>query len=220
MRTVRVTCRGVSPLLMDRMTDEVLGGLITGVRPELRKDRPLPEVAADKIYRDTNDGHRIGLPAEMLFASLVKAGQNVKRGKKQISTADSTTLPDFLSITDFFLPLVGIDPANESASWKVDKRRGRLTSGKTVTTIGIVRPRFDAWQFDVNIQYDNAKVDDSTVKTLFTNAGSTQGLGAFRPNCKGPFGRFVVTGWNTVAKDETEEVPAEVIETAEATATV
>lgn len=191
MKTLEISCIGISKLLMDRMSEATLDSLITGVRLQVAKDRPLDVVAQEKIYRDPSG--RIALPAEMLFACLVGAGRNVKIGTKGISTATTTTLPDLMSIQDEYLPLTNI-PANANGSeknyWSVDKRKGMGYQGKTPTAVGIVRPKFPEWQFTVTVQYDESKVNEGTIEKLFNNAGSTQGLGSFRPNKKGMFGRF------------------------------
>ena len=205
MRTVVVTCRGLSPLLMDRMTEETLEGLRTGVRVSKPKDRPKTEVAREKLcretYKDDNgtpDGP-IGIPSEMLFSCLVAAGRNVKHGKKQVSTAKTTTLPDFMTINSFFMPLTNIDGEPEDSYWVPDSRRGRLQDG---TAVCIVRPKFKEWTFDAEIEYDEKIVDESVLRALFRNAGSAQGLGSFRPNCKGQFGRFVVANWKQIGGPE------------------
>lgn len=193
MKTLKISCVGISPLLMDRMSQATLESLDNGVRQQVAKDRPIEEKAAEKIYRDP-DG-RIALPAEMLFAALVNAGRNVKIGKKGISTATTTSLPDFLSINEEHLPLTNI-PANangeEKNFWVPDMRKGMGYNGKTPTAVAIVRPKFPKWGFDVTVTFDEKKVGKDTVETLFANAGSTQGLGSFRPNKKGMFGRFAV----------------------------
>lgn len=211
-RTVRVLCRGISPILMDQMTEETLDSLATSVRQNKPKDRPFADVAEEKIYRDPMT-ERIGIPSEMLFACLVAAGRKVKNGKSQISTATSSTVPDFLEIPDFFFPFLGIpenvEPRSEDERqhWKVDKRRGRLPINGTA--VCLIRPRFNNWEFKVTVIYDADKIDGSTLKALFVNAGSGQGLGSFRPNCRGTFGKFVVVSWEETAgavkEDETEE---------------
>lgn len=217
MRTVRVKCVFVAPLLVDRMSDETLEELRTGVRAKKQKDRPAKEVAAEKIYHEWfpgEEGHEdlgpIGLPAGMLFASSVRAGQNVKNGKKQVSTAKASTLPDFMSVEELFVPLMYEGKPVTEEHWSVDKRRGRLQDG---TAICIVRPKFRAGcDFEFTINYEESKVDDTTVKAIIANAGSAQGIGSFRPNCRGQFGRFRlktvkqdgVEGWE-VSKKEVEQ---------------
>lgn len=171
------------------------------MHPPKQKDRPAKVDAAEKIYREDGEESRIGLPSEMLFASLVNAGRKVKAGKTQISTAKTTTLPDIMSINDSFLPLINIAPEREEEFWRVDKRRGRLQDG---TAICVVRPRFDAWEFEVTVEFDRKKVNEGVIRQLFDAAGSGQGLGAFRPNCKGPFGRFEVVGWTVINSSHAE----------------
>ena len=193
MKTLKIRCAGISPLLMDQMSEATLDSLITGVRLQVAKDRPMNDVAKEKIYRDPSG--RIALPAEMLFASLVGAGRNVKLGKSNVSTAGTTRLPDFLSIKESHLPLINIPASVNGAEkdfWLVDKRKGMGYNGKTPTAVGIVRPKFPAWEFEVTVKYDESKAGEDTIKALFANAGSTQGLGSFRPNKKGMFGRFEV----------------------------
>lgn len=194
MRKVRIHCVGISPLLMDKMSDETLDGLATGVRPPEVKDKPAEEKAAVKIYRD--DDGRIALPAEMLMGALVFAGQKVKNGKKQISTAKTTMLFDLLQLNNVSLPLTNGQSTSEDLPWVVDKRKGVGNQARTPTAVCIIRPKFTHWEFDCEIQYNEDRVNGEVVRQLFNVAGSSEGLGSFRPNKKGPFGRFRVTEWN------------------------
>lgn len=180
---------------MDKMSDETLEGLATGVRPPEIKDRPAEAKAADKIYRD--DDGTIALPVEMLMGALVFAGQKVKNGKKQISTAKTTTLFELLTISNVSLPLTNGN-VNEKGElpWVVDKRKGIGNQAKTPTAVCIIRPKFPHWEFDVEIEYDDKRINPAVVRQLFDTAGSSEGLGSFRPNKKGPFGRFKVTVWD------------------------
>lgn len=186
MIEVKVECVGISPILMDCMDDATLEGLRTGVRPQVRKDVPAEEVAGKKLYKDENG--EVGIPAQCLFAALVNAGRLVKNGKRQISAAGSTTLPSLMSIRETFMAFNGY----ADKKWVVDKRRGRLQDG---TAICVVRPKFNKWGFDATIEIDEKAVDERTIQELFRVAGTAMGLGAYRPNCKGPYGRFKVSKW-------------------------
>jgi len=195
MKKVRIHCVGISPLMMDKMSGETLESLDKGVRLPEVKDRPAIEKARAKIYRD--DDGRIALPAEMLMGSLVFAGQKVKNGKKQISTAKTTTLFELLQLNNISLPLHnGQADANGDLPWVVDQRKGIGNQAKTPTAVCITRPKFPKWEFDCEIEYDETKIHTEVVRQLFTVAGSSEGLGSFRPNKKGPFGRFQVTKWD------------------------
>lgn len=43
------------------------------------------------------------------------------------------------------------------------------------------------------------------VRDIVDAAGKRIGLGDFRPDCKGPFGKFVVTLWEEQAEKEEKE---------------
>jgi hypothetical protein len=209
---VAVELTGVSVLLMDRMPEETLDSLITGTPRQLNKSRPLEEMAAEKIYRDKYPNGQIGIPVECLIGALKGAGRLIKSGKKQISTASTTTLFSFLTIREQFLVLLDHEgnpvqeiPADEEnpaqRPWTVDKRRGY--GEQAGVAVGIVRPRFDEWKLKLTADIDLSRgVDLGTVKRLFEEAGTTQGLCSNRPSCNGPNGRFGVSQWDILEKPE------------------
>ncbi len=59
------------------------------------------------------------------------------------------------------------------------------------------RPRFDQWQVNFAIEYDTALLNESELREVIDNAGSRVGLLDFRPEKKGPFGRFMVVSWGS-----------------------
>jgi hypothetical protein len=192
LKKIVVRCTGISPLLMNPMTEDTLDQLYGGASARKRKDteRPQKDVAAEKVIRDAEGN--IGLPVEYLFSALVNAGRFVKYdAKKNISNATSTLIPSFMSIEEFFLPF-----ADQKVEWKVDKRRGRLAASGVA--VCIIRPRFEQWSFTVTIEINDTEIAEDKVKELFRYAGGAVGLGDFRPACKGPFGRFTVDEWKVV----------------------
>jgi hypothetical protein len=181
--TVTVTCRGVTPLLMNRIPPETLEQVRTKAkkpktaqRPAVPRDEALPKLyvtAAGDPY----------IPAENLLSCLVAAGQSVRLdGKRQVSTAKSTVLPAFLSLEDRFLPLF-VHGTGEPPDWEVDE------------LVCLVRPRFDQWAFRVTATVDLDEIGINIIRELFDTAGKRIGLGDFRPSRKGMFGKFVVVGW-------------------------
>jgi len=203
MRRVKLEIRGFTPLLTDAMSDEVLTGLTTGARPQIKKDTPFPEIAGTKIYRENNEkSGRIGLPATMLYSSLVEAGRDVSfKGKKMISTKDTTRLtPRFFRIHEEFLAFP-VPEGQREVPWTVDRRRGQLDSGGKKIAVALIRPKFSNWGFTVTIDYDEKVFTESTIHKLFEEAGANQGLGSFRPNCRGQFGCFEINVWKDITPD-------------------
>jgi len=206
MIRVRVRCRGTTPLLFNRMTMEQLDCLRTKEKKGKNAPRPKDprDEAAPKVYQDENG--MPFLPDEMFFACLVNAGVFVRLdGKRQVSTRDSTTLPGFLEIEERIIYLMHPDEQKPNKKkplrWEVDMRQGKNPNGGEA--VCIVRPRFDLWAFEVTIQIDTDEINEELIRELFDKAGKRMGLGDFRPQKKGRYGKFVVECWEKL--DEVAE---------------
>ena len=57
------------------------------------------------------------------------------------------------------------------------------------------RPRFDDWRLDLTLLIDCDLWSGAEVRELVETAGQRVGLGDFRPERGGPFGRFGVGTW-------------------------
>lgn len=192
MAIIHATLRGVFPILMNPMTDEILDDLWAGSSKRKIKVEQTPAQAAEKkIIRDPKT-NKVGIPAEYLLAALVTAGRFVKYdARRNMSTADSSLVPAFVFLEDLFYPF-----NDQEVKHVVDKRRGVLNNGGKEVAVCIVRPRFDTWEFDVTVGF--ADIGPDKVKQLFEFAGKAAGLGDFRPSCRGPFGRFTIAKWEVV----------------------
>lgn len=188
MPTIHMTLKGVSPILMNPMTEEILDALWAPAPGRKAKaEITAAEAAERKVIR--NKSGQVGIPAEYLLAALVYAGKFVKYDpRKNMSTNDTSLVPAFLFLEDMFYPF-----KDQETPWAVDKRRGVLNNAGKPVAVCIVRPRFNTWEFDVTASF--ADIDASKVRQLFEYAGKVAGLCDFRPSCRGPFGRFTITKW-------------------------
>lgn len=57
------------------------------------------------------------------------------------------------------------------------------------------RPRLDKWKAAFGLLYDETLMKPEQVRRIVDDCGSRVGLLDFRPERKGPFGRFMVTKW-------------------------
>jgi hypothetical protein len=188
MAKVRVVCRGLSPLLLDPATDHLVDNLITGVNPG-KDRRPAEEQAKSKLLINEQGDYYI--PATWLYASLREAGREVDyKPRIKITSNRGTKLFSFLVIEEENLVLT--DSNGGKPSWKTDKRKGVNPNGGEA--VAICRPRFDDWGFSCNLEV-GPEITLDKVRTLFEIAGKHCGLGSFRPQKGGPFGRFQVVKW-------------------------
>lgn len=210
MKLLRITLKSLSPgMLQNPATPELLEALRTKTPQTKRTDWTVSDEAGTKLYRSEPDGDKpgmMGIPAQNMLACLVNAGRYVKAGKKQISTATSTTLYDFVELEDTFLPFNGTD-AKGNVEWKPCVVKGTMHAAQKETAVCIVRPRIMHWTMTVNLRFDDSRgVNQDVVVELFKQGGRKVGLGDWRPQKRGNFGRFVVTKVESVAIPNTDAV--------------
>jgi hypothetical protein len=195
---INIKCRGITPLLTNRMNDEVLEGLRTKTKKpkaaNIGSTRTRREEASEKIYLCKN---KACLPGENLMACLISAGAFIRLdGKRMMSNAKSTLLPGFLTLLTPSLMLVDPDDEMKEAVWDPDVRKGTNPNGNEA--VAVCRPRWDRWAFAAQIEIDTAEIGENAIRDLWDKAGRRIGLGDFRPQRKGIFGRFVVETWERV----------------------
>jgi hypothetical protein len=57
------------------------------------------------------------------------------------------------------------------------------------------RPLFAKWSISFTVEYDDTLLRPAEVRRIVDDTGQRVGLLDFRPEKKGPFGRFMVTSW-------------------------
>ena len=70
----------------------------------------------------------------------------------------------------------------------------RVTKGRIIRH----RPRLETWSATFTITYDDELLTEDQLRQVVDDAGSRVGLLDFRPEKKGPFGRFIVTHWEKI----------------------
>lgn len=187
---ITLTLTSIMPMLQNALTEATLDALPGGsgkmAQPKV-KEMGYEERAALVRYFGPND--EFGIATECLFAALVHAGRSVKfDGKKNLSNAEMSMLPGFLTIENEFLAFKDQD----AKSWMVDKRRA--VNPATGGAMCVIRPKFPKWEADVSVIVDHAGgVKLEQVRQLFEAAGRESGLGDHRK--KGSFGRFRIAKW-------------------------
>ena len=61
---------------------------------------------------------------------------------------------------------------------------------------------FNDWALDITVELDTELINVKLFREIVDVAGKRIGLGDFRPDNKGPFGKFVVTAWAVKKNDE------------------
>lgn len=119
-----------------------------------------------------------GFPAVGIKKALVVAGGRFADEKM-------THLRGVINIMGDLIPIIADGPP------KMRSDTVRLQGG--VTSIAY-RPMFDPWAMEIPVKFNASIIGPDQVLNLFQIAGFAVGFGAWRPECNGIFGQFVIDG--------------------------
>jgi hypothetical protein len=197
---ISITVQGITPLLCNRFSDEAARASTDGTRGSTRGDRGTErEIAESKLYLDAHG--KPCLPQPNVLSCIVDGGSWHKIGRKQVTTKGGSLLYSCLDVVGLTVPI------EHKAPWNVDVRPVVIpaTKGRILT----YRPRFDDWRLTFEIELLTEIISAKFMRAIVNDAGLKSGLGDFRPNRKGPFGKFSVVHW------EEQEMPQPIRQAAE-----
>lgn len=175
MKEIAVTIKGTSPLLMHSFPMVVREGI----------EKASPEEQAEAhVYRHPDTG-RLHIPGVNIQRGIVAAATFSKgrgRGSLQKAAAAGVFVRE---------PYCEITPQ----TYVVDSRPVVIaaTKGRIIRH----RARFDEWEVSFTVEYDEVLLKPTEMRKVIDDLGQRVGLLDFRPAKNGPFGRFIVTRWQT-----------------------
>jgi hypothetical protein len=174
---VAVKIKGLSALLMHRYPLEP----IENPPIEKRTKEDQAELAA---YRDP-ETTRLYVPGVAVQRCLVNAA-SYSKGKGRATLVKPAAA--CLLVTPEYVDL-------GTEHYEIDARAVVVpaTKGRVVR----FRPRLNEWQCAFELDFDESLLSEKQVRQIVDDAGSRVGLLDYRPEKKGPFGRFVVVEWST-----------------------
>ena len=190
---IDVEITGNTPLLMNRFTDANEVAVTSGTRPSAVGHRGTPREQAEATAYTDEEGY-LFVPQQNLFACIINAGKFHKVGKSKVTTLKSSLVPAGLAMLDaLVLPILSPKTKKRLKSFEVDSRRVVIPA--TGGAVMRHRARVDEWRIKFSVEVDLELFAPDFVRTLVDDAGKKIGLGDYRPERKGPFGKFKVTAW-------------------------
>jgi len=169
---VEVKIKGISPLLMNRYPL---------VPVEAMEKKTAEDQAENAAYRNLDGSLYVpGVNLQRCFVSAATFSKGKGRGSLQKPVAACVMVSP-------------VDLSLGQTEYEIDSRRVviKATGGAVVRH----RPRLDRWELEFMIEYDDTLLKETELRRVVDDAGSRVGLLDFRPEKKGPFGRFIVTKW-------------------------
>lgn len=171
-KSVEVTLKGLHPgLLMHSYP------LVPIEAMEKKSAREQAELSAYK-----NDGHYY-LPGTAIQRALVGAA-SYSKGKNRGSL--SRVVAACVFVSPEVNVLNGNPPHIDTRPVVVPATKGRVLRHRYC---------FEDWKITVNIAYDPDMLTEAQLRRVVDDCGSKVGLLDYRPEKRGPFGRFAVVGW-------------------------
>jgi len=178
--------QGVTPLLLHRFAEE---NEIEKATRKIHIQTVDPRDAAEKAAYRNEDGY-LYFPGAAIARLLREAGSAHKQRGSRKSL--KYVIPAAVLVTEDMVILRDAE-GTPLTEFEVDSRPVVIPSTKG--RVMRHRPRLNAWNFEVAIEIDDEMIDADTVHQLFQEGGRNLGIGDYRPEKGGPFGRFQVTSW-------------------------
>ena len=173
----QVTIKGMSSLLMHQYPL---------IPVEALEKKPIDEQAELAAYRDQESGE-LYIPGVAVQRAII-GGATFSKGKGRASLQKPVAACVLISPEHILLG---------TTKYEIDTRPVVIPSTKG--RILRHRPRLDQWQASFELEWDDVLVTEPQIKRIVDDTGSRVGLLDFRPACKGPHGRFIVTEWKELA---------------------
>ena len=176
MEPVAYRLQGLTPLLMTSAAGMVRGGG-DGI-----KKIPTPEdEAASKVYR--LDNGQLYLPTVAVMGAILNAAMGRKIGKFTATRIFASSL----LVTNDKSPLVHPETDAPITDYQIDVRRAVVQRNGVMRA----RPIINEWAATVEFERDEDFLGLEAIDEVITIAGKIIGLLDYRPQKRGPFGRFV-----------------------------
>ena len=216
---VAIRIRGLSPVLQNAFP---IDDPNKSTRSTMKGTTPEPaEVAGGRLYRD--DNNNVCFPAGNIQAGIISAGRFHKMGRKQVTTGTTTIITGGIFMCTLNCTLYNPETGNpiragklgiesdgevteDCRDWVVDSRRVVVPSTKG--SVISHRPKVDKWETDFVLQVETDQFDTAFVRVLINDLCTKIGIGDFRPEKRGIFGRCSVTLFKEF--DSLEEATKEV----------
>lgn len=189
MKQLKLKLEGTSPLLMacDRLADPL--DPLTIAHKELTSKRKKTEDDHFLIARSQwngllywDDVMGAYMPTQNIRAALVGGGKLNKLG---MQLKRGTIMLDDKVPLDYGKKLT-VDQLWEQRY--IDRRSVVVSQARVMA----YRPKFNTWSVVFDINYDENVLDENQIIQSMENAGKFVGIGGFRPEKGGTFGRFNV----------------------------
>lgn len=183
MEKIKVTIQGTTPLLFNRFRDTQIEG-----KSKKRTGAIMESEIEDKLY--LNEKGKVLLPAVYIKNALSEASKQFKivgKGKSTYTKLVASTIDVEPFMIDF-----------DSDKYEVFRISAvnPMTRGRMMTE----RPKFNKWSASFEIILNDPAIPINVINEILEHAGKYVGIGDWRPQTKGMFGKFLISEFKVIKK--------------------
>jgi hypothetical protein len=180
IREFEVTIKGITPLLFNRFLENSISSEVKKRSGSVEKTN-----VEDKLYKTKED--KIYTPSTHISGMLVDSAKNFKirgKGKSTYSKLAGSCIevePDVI--------------IHKNQKWEefsvsavIPSTRGRIM---------VTRPMMKNWEINFNLKATD-DIPEDVLKNILDYGGQYVGIGDWRPDKKGKYGKFIVTKFKLV----------------------
>jgi hypothetical protein len=183
MKTVVVRIEGISPILINRFKEE--SEIKQVMKKAGKKDYGTPREQANATAYQDPDG-RIWIPSSWIKGAIQTVASDYKlpSSRKSVkSVSGGAIIPTEEKL--YFLEKY------TTKNIEIDSRPCVVQRARIMRH----RARLEVWSVECVLEIEEDIIPTDEVHQMLTDAGRRAGIGDFRPQRGGPFGRFVITNW-------------------------
>jgi hypothetical protein len=191
MMTIEVWLEGVTPILLNRATEEALSG---ETRRNTIQEREDPRTIAGRaVYRFPNN--QLAFPGAGIARMMREAGGSHKaRGSRK---SLKYIVPAAVLVTDDLCGFCLRDRKTLVTDFEVDSRP--VTIPATKGRVMRHRARLNEWSLRVTLRLNETIMAEPVARQLIAEGSKQIGLGDYRPEKGGPFGTSSIVAWTVVS---------------------
>lgn len=182
----KVTIEGISPLLINRFSENA--EVSETIKRSGKKDYGTPREQAEKTAYKDEDG-KIWIPSIWIKGAIttISSDYKIPGSRKSLkSIIGGTILP--IDEKCYFTPNLNIKDI------EIDSRPVVIQRARVMRH----RARIENWRLSTEFFLDESLLDEKTFNQLICEAGKRSGIGDYRPQKGGPFGRFVLVEFKKI----------------------
>jgi len=187
MKTVKVTIQGTSPLLIHAPDVEKMSANTKGRRTNvILRGR---DEALSALY--VNDKGLLYVPNTWIKGTMINISGLFKVRKRSAKSLIAGSVDIVQGKNDQLI----FDKKFKPEDIDVDTRTVVIQKARVVKS----RAKLNDWSLSFDLNYDEVELDAPVIENMLVEAGKKVGIGDFRPQKSGPFGKFEVVKFEELA---------------------